>query len=102
MRRLTEMQQFTRVTAPFTGVVTARNVDIGSLITATGATSAPVAGGGGDAAGGASGSLVRIARTDTVRTYVPVPEQQATAIAGARRRSSSRRARSSCARAARR
>ena len=80
VRRLVEMQQFTRVTAPFTGVVTARNVDIGSLITAAGATSAPVAGGSGDASGGASSSLFRIAQTDTVRIYVPVPEGQATAI----------------------
>ncbi|GJG89499.1 secretion protein HlyD [Gemmatimonadetes bacterium T265] len=79
LRRLTEMQQFTRVTAPFTGVVTARNVDIGSLITAAGATSAAVAGGSGDASAAGS-SLFRIAQTDTVRTYVPVPEGEATAI----------------------
>ena len=78
LRRLTEMQQFTRVTAPFTGVVTARNVDIGSLITAAGATSAAVAGGSGGEA--SSASLFRIAQTDTVRTYVPVPESQATSI----------------------
>lgn len=82
VRRLVELQQFTRVTAPFTGVVTARNVDIGSLITAAGATSATVGGAsaGGDAASAAPGSLFRVAQTDTVRTYVPVPESEATAI----------------------
>ena len=80
LRRLGEMQQFTRVTAPFTGVVTARNVDIGSLITAAGATSAAAAGGGAGGDAAPSASLFRIAQTDTVRTYVPVPESQATAI----------------------
>jgi RND family efflux transporter MFP subunit len=80
LRRLQEMQQFTRVRAPFTGVVTARNVDVGSLITASGATSAPVA--AGSAAGEQAGtaSLFRIAQTDTVRTYLPVPEGSAEAV----------------------
>ena len=79
VRRLTRTRQYTRVTAPFTGVVTARNVDIGSLITATGATSASIATGG--AAQGVTGSLFRLAETDTVRTYITVPEVYATSIA---------------------
>lgn len=78
LRRLRQTRQFTRVTAPFTGVVTARNVDIGSLITAAGATSAPVAAGGAPGVG--SGMLFRIAETDTVRTYITVPEAYATSI----------------------
>jgi membrane fusion protein, multidrug efflux system len=78
LRRLTQMRQYTRVVAPFAGVVTARNIDIGSLITAGGATTAPVA---GSAMGGpGSGSLYRIAQTDTVRTYLTVPEAYATSI----------------------
>ncbi|MBI3791586.1 MAG: efflux RND transporter periplasmic adaptor subunit [Gemmatimonadetes bacterium] len=73
LRRLVDQEAFTKVRAPFTGIVTARNVDIGSLITAAGATSAPVA--GGDVAGAQGpGSLFRIAQTDTVRTYIQVPE----------------------------
>jgi membrane fusion protein, multidrug efflux system len=78
LRRLAQTRQYTRVTAPFTGVITARNVDIGSLITAAGATSAPVAAGGAPGAG--SGSLFRLAETDTVRTYITVPEAYATSI----------------------
>jgi RND family efflux transporter MFP subunit len=78
LRRLTQTRQYTRVTAPFTGVVTARNVDIGSLITAAGATSAPVSAGGAPGVG--SGSLFRLAETDTVRTYITVPEAYATSI----------------------
>ena len=37
LRRLVQTRQYTRVIAPFTGVITARNVDIGSLITPAGA-----------------------------------------------------------------
>lgn len=74
VRRLQQARQYTRVTAPFTGVVTARNVDIGSFITAGGATSASVGQGGG------GGSLFRLAQTDTMRTYVTVPEVYATSI----------------------
>jgi RND family efflux transporter MFP subunit len=78
LRRLTQTRQYTRITAPFAGVVTARNVDIGSLITAAGATSAPVAAGG--APGPGSGMLFRVAQTDTVRTYITVPEAYATSM----------------------
>jgi RND family efflux transporter MFP subunit len=80
LQRLVELQNFTKVRAPFAGVITARNIDIGSLITATGATSAPVA--GGDVAGAAGpGSMFRIAETDTVRTYISVPESYSPAMA---------------------
>ncbi|HEY2026800.1 MAG TPA: efflux RND transporter periplasmic adaptor subunit [Gemmatimonadaceae bacterium] len=81
VRRLTQTREYTQVTAPFAGVITARNVDIGSLITAAGGTSAPVAagavGGGGT---GSPGSLFRLAQTDTVRMYVSVPDAYASSI----------------------
>ena len=79
LRRLAQTRQYTRVTAPFTGVITARNVDIGSLITPAGATSAPVGTTGVGGAAGA-GSMFRIAQTDTVRIYLTVPESYATSI----------------------
>ena len=78
LRRLAQTRQYTRVTAPFAGVVTARNVDIGSLITAAGATSAPVSASGAPGIG--SGTLFRVAQTDTVRLYITVPEAYATSI----------------------
>jgi multidrug efflux pump subunit AcrA (membrane-fusion protein) len=74
LQRLVEMQNFAHVRAPFSGVITARNIDIGSLITAAGATSAPVAGGDVSATGGV-GNMFRMAQTDTVRTYISVPER---------------------------
>jgi RND family efflux transporter MFP subunit len=78
LRRLTETQRFTRVTAPFSGVIIARNIDLGSLISANGATSSanPAAGGATQSAG----SLFRIAQTDTVRTYISVPQADALAM----------------------
>ncbi|HEX3928899.1 MAG TPA: efflux RND transporter periplasmic adaptor subunit [Gemmatimonadales bacterium] len=79
LQRLLAMQNFTQVTAPFAGVVTARNIDIGSLITPAGATSAP-AGGAGGAGAQSPGALFRIAETDTVRMYIPVPESDATSM----------------------
>jgi membrane fusion protein, multidrug efflux system len=78
LRRLVQTGEYTRVVAPFTGVITARNVDIGMLITPAGATSSPVASGGSNTA--AAGSLFRIAQTDTVRTYVTVPAIYATSV----------------------
>ena len=74
VRRYEVMQSFERVTAPFDGVVTARNVDNGALITA-GAT--PVGGGTGDDSPTASSmrnGLFGIARTDTLRIRANVPQ----------------------------
>ena len=76
VRRLVQTRQYTRVTAPFTGVVTARNVDIGSLVSSAGGASATLAAGGAAAAG----ALFKLAETDTVRTYITVPEGDASSI----------------------
>lgn len=61
LKRLEELQSFQHVTAPFDGVITARNVDTGALISA---------GGGGAGAR----ELFRIAKTDPLRVYVNVPQ----------------------------
>jgi RND family efflux transporter MFP subunit len=60
LRRLIEMQSFEKVMAPFAGIVTARNVDVGSLI--------PAAGGQ---------PLFRIAQIETLRIMVDVPQTSA-------------------------
>jgi RND family efflux transporter MFP subunit len=60
VNRLVELTGFERVTAPFDGVITARQVDVGSLVTA-------------DANGGTS--LFSIARTDVLRVQVFVPQE---------------------------
>jgi len=64
LARLHELESFKRIVAPFSGVITARNTDIGALINA----------------GQASGSeLFRIADTHKLRIYVQVPEAYAAA-----------------------
>ncbi|HEY2676623.1 MAG TPA: efflux RND transporter periplasmic adaptor subunit [Steroidobacteraceae bacterium] len=62
--RLRELESFKRVVAPFSGVITARNTDIGALINA------------GQSAGT---ELFRIADTHKLRVYVRVPETFASA-----------------------
>jgi RND family efflux transporter MFP subunit len=57
--RLHDLESFKRVLAPFSGVITARNTDIGALINA------------GQSAGS---ELFRIADTRKLRIYVRVPE----------------------------
>lgn len=79
LKRLTETRRYTKVTAPFSGVITARGVDLGSFITAGGATSSPIAAGGG-APALATGSLFRLAQIDTVRAYINVPQAYAASI----------------------
>jgi multidrug efflux pump subunit AcrA (membrane-fusion protein) len=87
VRRLEDLVAFKRVLAPFAGVVTARNVDTGALIsagqpsstsgsmTSTGTTNATGAGAAasGQAPGGAQ-VLFRVARTDPLRIFVNVPQ----------------------------
>ncbi|HEX4022377.1 MAG TPA: efflux RND transporter periplasmic adaptor subunit [Acidobacteriaceae bacterium] len=61
LRRLQQLQSYEKVYAPFDGVITARNVDIGSLIQA-GDSNSPQA------------QLFHMAATNKLRLFVPVPE----------------------------
>jgi RND family efflux transporter MFP subunit len=62
LRRLRELQGYKSVTAPFAGVITVRNVDVGALVSE------------------ASTLLFRIAQTDRLRTYVNVPQSDAASV----------------------
>ena len=64
VRRLEELRGFARVTAPFAGTVTARDIDVGDLITA-----------------GSAKPLFRLAQTDRLRVYARVPQTGAVAVA---------------------
>jgi RND family efflux transporter MFP subunit len=66
VRRLQELKSFQKVYAPFTGVITQRNIDIGTLINAGN--------------GGTSQQLFYLAQTDPIRVYVNVPEAYAPSI----------------------
>jgi RND family efflux transporter MFP subunit len=71
LRRLIHLQAFERVVAPFSGVITQRNVDPGALVGPTGSASTVLTAGSGSA----TGSLFQIARVDSLRLFVEVPEQ---------------------------
>jgi RND family efflux transporter MFP subunit len=60
--RLSDMQGYLKVRAPFAGVVTLRNVDVGTLVN-TGST-----------------MLFRIAQTNLLRTYLNVPQSSASDV----------------------
>ncbi len=60
--RLQEMQAYKQVKAPFEGVITVRNIDVGALINA------------------GNTLLFRIAQINTLRTYVNVPQADADSV----------------------
>jgi RND family efflux transporter MFP subunit len=60
VKRLEELQSFEKIYAPFEGVITARNTDIGHLINS--------------GAGGPATELFHIAETKTLRVFVNVPQ----------------------------
>jgi RND family efflux transporter MFP subunit len=66
VQRLEQLQQFEKVLAPFNGIVTARNIDIGDLINA--------------GSSGTGKEMFRIARIDTLRIFVNVPEDYSGSI----------------------
>ncbi len=65
LRRYTVLQSFEKVTAPFSGIVTARNVDVGALITSGGSNNT---------------SLYTITSYDTLDVNVNVPQSLASSI----------------------
>lgn len=62
VKRLEEMESFKRVYAPFSGVITLRNVDVGALVNA------------------GNTLLFRVAQTSTLRTYINVPQADSDAV----------------------
>ena len=59
VERLRQLEGFKRVVAPFAGVITRRNVDVGDLI---------------EAGGGAGRVLFTLTQTDPLRVYIYVPQ----------------------------
>ena len=65
LRYLQQEVAFKRVTAPFAGIITARNVNVGDLITAN----------------NTSFAMFHVQQTDPLRVYFRVPQEEATNIA---------------------
>jgi RND family efflux transporter MFP subunit len=66
VRRLEELESFKHVYAPFSGVITKRNIDTGTLINAGN--------------GGAQQELFTLAQMDPIRVYVSVPEMYSPSV----------------------
>lgn len=66
VERLTQLQGFERVVAPFDGVITARNIEVGDLVNA--------------GSGNGSMSLFSLAQSDVLRVQVEVPQSAALAV----------------------
>jgi RND family efflux transporter MFP subunit len=62
VKQLQALQSFEKIYAPFDGVITARNTDIGDLINS-------------GSSGGVKTDLFHIAQPETLRVYVNVPEE---------------------------
>jgi len=63
VQRLQQLQSFEKVVAPFDGVITVRNVDVGALVDAGN--------------GGTPAALFRLAEIDRLRVFVNVPQDSA-------------------------
>jgi multidrug efflux pump subunit AcrA (membrane-fusion protein) len=73
VRGLEQLEDFKEVKAPFDGVVTARKIDVGDLVTASG-SGAAAQGSAPSQSATPSQELFRVAQTKTLRIYVNVPE----------------------------
>jgi len=102
VERIIAMQQFEQVRAPFTGVITARNFDIGALVGGSGGglgastapaggtqisgaqgnagTSAAASAGGSSTSPGGGPELYREAQIGTVRILINVPQENAPGV----------------------
>lgn len=68
LQRLREMKTFSRITSPFDGVITYRNPDVGTLISAGN--------------NGANRELFRVAQNDVLRIFVSVPQTYVAEVEG--------------------
>lgn len=65
-RRLSELQRFRQIRAPFNGIVTVRNTEVGALVSPGSGTSVT--------------PLFRVAALDRVRVHASVPQSEASAV----------------------
>jgi multidrug efflux pump subunit AcrA (membrane-fusion protein) len=79
--RIIALQGYEKLTSPFAGIVTARNVDVGALISTTGSSqgpSRPNSAGPSDVPSG--GEIFRVAQIGRLRVLVTLPQGEASGI----------------------
>src|SRR5262249_54421969 len=67
VQRFADLKSFQKVVAPFDGIVTARYIEVGTLITPSGGTASQP-------------GLYKVSRLDTIRVFVNVPQAYAPAV----------------------
>jgi membrane fusion protein (multidrug efflux system) len=80
VEELQALESYTRIVAPFDGIVTERFVDPGALIHAGGSESATAPMQGAARPGGSAAPVVSIARLDKLRIYLYVPQREAALV----------------------
>jgi multidrug efflux pump subunit AcrA (membrane-fusion protein) len=79
--RLLTLQAYEKVASPFEGIVTARNVDVGALISATGTPQGPARPNpAGPSDVPSSGAIFRVAQIARLRVLVSLPQIEASGI----------------------
>src|SRR6185436_6228142 len=80
LQRLITLQGYERITAPFAGIVTSRNVDVGALISTTGSSQGPTTSTAAPTDVPRGGEVFRVAEISRLRILVLVPQTNAPGI----------------------
>ena len=80
LQRLITLKGYEKITAPFAGVVTSRNVDVGALISATGSSQGPTTSTSSPTDVPRGGEVFRVAEISRLRILVSVPQTDAPGI----------------------
>jgi len=81
LERLFTLQRYEKITSPFAGIVTARNVDVGALISATGSSQGPTRTNQASPSDvPSSGEIFRVAQIGRLRVLVSLPQSEASGI----------------------
>ena len=80
LQRLITLQGYEKITSPFAGIVTSRNVDVGALISTTGSGQGPTSSTASPTDVARGGEIFRVAEISRLRILVSVPQTDAPGI----------------------
>jgi multidrug efflux pump subunit AcrA (membrane-fusion protein) len=80
LQRLITLQGYEKITSPFAGIVTSRNVDVGALISATGSSQGPTTSTASPTDVPRGGEVFRVAEISRLRILISVPQTNAPGI----------------------
>src|SRR6266852_3200724 len=80
LQRLITLQGYEKITSPFAGIVTSRNVDVGALISTTGSGQGPTSSTASPTDVARGGEIFRVAEISRLRILITVPQTNAPGI----------------------